>query len=942
MFAGNFMMKNLARAYAGGAFASLALAGNALAQSTSSADRLDRVEVTGSAIKRIDGESALPVQVITREEIQRSGITSTEQLLKQVTATSTSGAQTVAGTTAGGGQGGNSSVATISLRALGQQRTLVLIDGRRSAPAGGGTAVDIASIPLQMIDRVEVLKDGASAIYGSDAIAGVVNFILRKDYIGAELSTTVGNPTRHGGGLETEYSGIAGWGNVDTDRFNITLGVDYKRTKAINGADRNFATNIDIQHSLDRLSSTSFPANVQKPGGGVISPTFPNCAPSQTSFSAPGVCRFDNAPFDDLQPDSKLEQVSLNGRFKINDAIEAYAQTSFTRIKTIGNEQPVLINGAAQTGGSPYAIDLHNLYNSQYRAGDTGGVLATLLFGSVANSNNINTGANAFALLPPSSPYYPTAFAAANGLAGKPLPLLLRSFQTGPRQTTDISSQPRFVAGFRGTVLGFDYDVGALYSKDRIQNLNTAGWTLTDQYLNLLNTGVINPFGPTADPAALAAAQRTVLNSVYGVSQNQIESLNAKVSRDLFNLPAGPLAFAGGAEFRREMLNVEPSFENVNFLVSGFGAPGVPIEAGRNVASAYLEFNAPIIKGLELDIAGRYDHYEGVGKTVNPKASLRWQPIDQLLFRAAVGKGFRAPSLTDLFLPPARGITTNGQRDLVRCPVVVASTDCSNQFVTIGGGNPALQPEKSRSQTIGFVFEPTKDYSLGVDAFYIAVKDTIRTAFSVAQILGNPFQFANLIQRGPPDGNASGVGPITGILQGQVNAGRTNTSGFDVFLRGRVYNTPGDKVTLGIDGTYTTRYDQQNPLDGSYQNAINIAGQGGIGIILRWRHTAYATWDHGPFALTFQHNYQVGYRDVNPAVVPAATTPPQVGSYTTLDTNLAYTGVKNLKVALGVKNIADRSPPYTNYGGGFIGGYDLSYADVRGRFVYGSVTYKFF
>jgi iron complex outermembrane receptor protein len=652
------------------------------------------------------------------------------------------------------------------------------------------------------------------------------------------------------------------------------------------------------------------------------------------------LCRFDNAPFDDLQPDVKLENIALNGRFKVNDAIEAYAQGSYTRIRTIENEQPVLINGAAQTGGSPYAIDLHNLYNSQYSAFPRLGVL---LFGGVTPAAlNVNAPANAFALLPVTSPYYPAAFAAAQGIAGQPLPLLLRSFQTGARQTTDISQETRFLTGFRGTAAGWDYDVGALYSKDKITNLLTGGWTLTDQYLNLLNTGVINPFGPTTDPAALARAQATVFNGEFNIQQNTIESIDAKVSRDLFNLPAGALAFAGGVEFRREMLNISPSFENLNFLVSGFGAPSVPISAARSVGSAYAEFSAPIIKGLEVDIAGRFDHYEGVGHTVNPKASIRWQPIEQLLFRAAVGKGFRAPSLTDLFLPPVRGITTNGQRDLIRCPVITASTDCSNQFVTIAGGNAALQPEKSRSQTIGFVFEPNKDYSLGVDAFYVAVKDTIRAAFSVAQILGNPTQFASLIQRGAPDGNPSGVGPIIGIAQGQVNAGRTNVSGFDVDLKGRVYNTPGDKVTLGLDGTYFTRYDQQNPLDGSYQNAINIAAQGGIGIILRWRHTAYATLDHGPFALTFQHNFQVGYRDVLTTLQPATATPRQVGSYTTLDTQLAYTGIKNLKLAVGVKNLADRDPPYTNYGGGFIGGYDLSYADVRGRFVYGSATYKFF
>jgi iron complex outermembrane receptor protein len=498
-------------------------------------------------------------------------------------------------------------------------------------------------------------------------------------------------------------------------------------------------------------------------------------------------------------------------------------------------------------------------------------------------------------------------------------------------------------SGIRGSVFGWDYDVNALYSKDKQAVNLTGGWVLFQPYLSIFNSGVINPFGPTADPAALDALNKTAFIGTYSTVQNSIESISANASRDLLTLPGGPLSFATGAEFRRELLSSIPSPESQNFLVAGFGAPGVPIAGARNVASGYVELSVPIIKGLDIDFAGRYDHYEGIGKTFNPKVSIRFQPFEQLLLRAAVGKGFRAPTLTDLFLPAAKGITTNGQRDLLRCPLgVTGLPDCSQQFVTIAGGNLGLKPERSRSESAGFVFEPTKDYSIGVDAFYVAVKDTIRAAFSSAQILANPVLLSSFIQRGNPDGNPSGVGPITGIVTTQVNAGRTNVSGFDVDLKGRVLNTAGDKVTLALDGTYFTRYDVQNVLTGAFDNQINNPSSGGIGVVLRWRHTAYATWEHGPFALTFQHNYQVGYQDTNTALQAATVTPRRVGSYTTLDTQLTYRGIKNLKLALGVKNLADRDPPYTNYGGGFVGAYDLSYADVRGRFVYGQVSYKFF
>lgn len=252
------------------------------------------------------------------------------------------------------------------------------------------------------------------------------------------------------------------------------------------------------------------------------------------------------------------------------------------------------------------------------------------------------------------------------------------------------------------------------------------------------------------------------------------------------------------------------------FLVSGFGAPGVPVNAGRNVGSAFGEINVPLLKGLEADAAVRYDNYQRVGNTVNPKGSLRWQPVDKILIRASRGTGFRAPTLVDLYQPEARGITSNGSRDLVRCPIgTTGLVDCSTQFVTIGGGNPALQPEKSRSTTFGLLFEPTKDYSIGLDFFRIEVTDVIRTGLSPAVILGDPGTYASYIRRGPTDGNPSGVGPITGISQSLTNLGKTVISGVDVDLKGRVLATPGNKVTLWLNGTYLGKYDQQH-LDGSF------------------------------------------------------------------------------------------------------------------------------
>ncbi len=905
----------------------------ALAQST------ERIEITGSSIKRIAAETALPVQVLNRDDIARTGASNAEQLLKSVMATSTAGATQVANSGAGGGQGGANGQSLLSLRGLGTSRTLVLVNGRRSAPAvGGSSGVDISSIPVAMIERVEVLKDGASAVYGSDAMAGVVNFILRREFKGVEASATAGAPSRAGGGREAKVGVVAGFGDFDTDKFTATLAASMATVKPIFGSDRSFARNIFAAEQLDKTSTTSFPANVRLPSGQIVNPNYPNCGPYSlvSPLTTLAQCRYDNAPYIALQPESTLTSVAAAGRLNLGSSFEGYAEAGLTRNKVEDTTQHVLINGAAQLPNSPYFTSLSNLVNSKYPT------LPTALRNALFPPGTTGV-ANAFALLPPTSPYYPTSFATANGLAGQPLVLLFRSVPTGTRKTENVIDNTRLVAGVRGTLANWDIDIGGVYSKNKVTTNLTQGWALTDKYLNLVNSGVINPFGDTTDAAARQAATDSTYNGLFNVTTNTVKGVDAKASRELFNLPAGAVSLALGAEYRKEALAIAPSDANRQFLIAGFGAPGVPLAADRNVTSAYAEVNVPVLKALEFNAAVRYDNYQRVGSTTNPKASVKWRPVDEVLFRASVGTGFRAPLLTDLYSPEARGITSNGSRDLLRCPIGTSGIiDCSTQFVTIGGGNPALQPEKSTSYTMGLVIEPVKNLSLGFDLYKVEISDVIRSALSTATILGDPARYAAYVQRGAPDGNASGVGPITGILQGLVNLGKVQVEGIDVDVKGRIALTPTDRLTLGLNGNYVTKYDVQGT-DGSYTSSINNPAAIGIGVVLRWRHVLSATWDNGPWAATFSENYQVGYRDLRTALQTAATTPVprQVGSYETYDAQVSYSGIKALRLTLGVKNLFDKDPPYTNYGAGFVGGYDLSYTDVRGRFVYLSANYKF-
>ena len=945
-----FVMKNPAGAMSAALLASVFLTSPALAQTApaapaqpttapeSGAVKLERFEVTGSSIKRIDADTALPVLTINLEDIQRTGVSNTEQLLQTVTSMESAGSGVVAGTGAGGGQNGGVSTSTISLRGLGSNRTLVLINGRRGAAAGGGSAVDIASIPIAAIDHVEVLKDGASAIYGSDAVAGVVNFILRKDFSGTDVSTTWGAPTRKGGGTEKKVSVYTGFGDYNKDRYSVTLAASYSDVQPIFGNTRSFARNLDAGNQLDKTNATAtFPADVRLNNGKEGSPTFPNCSPSIAGgLINPTLCVYDNAPYDALQPSIKLSIASASARFKVSNTAEIYAEPSFTRNNTLNTIQQVLINGAALPSNSPYITTMTNLINTQPAAVQT--ALKPLI-------------GSGWAFLPSTSPYYPTAWVATqpNLIQGQLLPLQFRSFPTGTRKTRDVNDTSRMVAGIRGTIAGWDYDASLLYSEWKNNDSLVQGWALFNPYLTLISTGVINPFGPTTDPNALAQAMATNYVGPFSSTTNSVKGADAKVSREVFKLPAGMVSVAVGGELRKETYELSPSDANVNFLVAGFGGAGVPAAGTRKVESVYAETNVPLLKdlmafkSLEADAAVRFDSYQRIGDTTNPKGSIRWQAFDGLLLRASVGSGFRAPTLNNIYAPQSHGITTNGSRDLIRCPVGVSGIqDCSTQFVTNQGGSLGLQPEKSLSETAGLAWEPTKNYSFGVDFFRISVSDLISTAFGTATILSDPVRYASFIHRGPGDAINAQNGPIIGIDQYLINLGKTNVDGFDVDLTGRVFSADTDKVTIRGNGTYIMRYDQQQT-NGVFTNSINNPANGGIGLVIRWRHTAGVTWKHGAWSASFSQNFQVGYHDQRTSLQTVANTPipRNVAPYETYDGQISYTGLKKVKLTLGVKNLLDRDPPYTNYGGGFVGGYDLSYTDPRGRFVYLTATYSF-
>ena len=899
---------------------------------------VERVEVTGSSIKRIDAETALPVQIITREQIEATGAVSAEQFLQSVGVAMQGNSNSVAATSSGANAG---NVSGVSLRGLGSQRTLVLIDGKRVA--GGGTitdstTVDVNLIPASAIERIEILKDGASAIYGSDAIGGVINFILRKDYKAGEVSV-YGGRSQDGGGGVTRINGGVGWGDFATQRFNISVFANYQKENSLFGIQRPFAsTAINPQYLNDTTSGNTFPGNIV-PVNGSFGTRNPTVGAASTGPACPGPystldplfpqnrCRFDPAGLVSLLPQIETTSVFLNGRLSLTKDIEGYGQFSFVNKESRTIIQPVPIS-------DQFALPAnHPLF-------------------AVAPFNGFST-----FLLRNTSPFYPTAFVAARDPTLPDLLVRYRSALTGNRDFTDKAESTRWVLGAKGNLgRGWDFDIAYLHTDVKLTERDNGGYPLLSQILPILNSGTVNPFGPSS-AAVTSQVQATNFVGTAYATKTSLDSLSAKTTKELTDLAGGPLAIALGAEARREGFTTSPSPQIQIGDISGYGGNNLPQNKGRNVSAAFIEVNAPFLRTVEATAAARYDDYQGTGSRVSPKFGLRWQPVKQALFRGSIGSGFRAPSLTELYQPQAIGVTAQGLTDPQRCAVTGSSNDCATQFPIALGGNTALKSETSKHASVGVVFEPTNNISIGVDAFLVNLKNTIIFGVDPAAILSNQARFGSFITRGACSAAdiatfaAAGlpcVGPITSINQLNQNLGQTQIRGMDFNFRWRLPTERAGTFTATLNGTHMSKYQIQQ-LDGSFlsvNGAVNPIVNGAGGVIPTWRHYAAVDWRRGAWNVTFAQQYQSGYKDICGTFDAC---PPQlhenVSRYEVFHLFGSYSGLldKKMKITFGVRNLTNVLPPYTNAGGQsyFQSGYDPGYADPRGRFYFTSLTYKF-
>ena len=847
---------------------------------------IQRVEVTGSSIKRLAAETSLPITTIRAADFAKQGLTTAQDVLNTIPMNQT---QTVSSSAVGSGSGGRSSA---DLRGLGGDKTLVLLNGRRLAnhPYFADT-VDLNIIPIAALERVEVLRDGASAIYGTDAIGGVINFITKRSVKGNALTIEGYEPLRRGGGSEQRVNLSGGWGELNRDGYSMFGVLDYHQQSALRSVDRSFSrTGVRPERGMNEISRTTFPANFFSANGIAGNPYFASgCRPPDTAPATDEpVCEFDFTQYVDNIP--KTRQYSAMGKFNRQLTPDHLASLE-------------LVFGRSTTEARVAPPPLSNIGLTMTRA----------------------------------SPYYPGAgiVPAFPGLTGENLDISWRPTETGGRINFDTSSTVRLLASMEGTFAGWDYNAGISHSLGRARSIFDAGYVIDQRIIDGVGAGILNPFGPQS-PEGAAFLQNSLLLGEYLHARINSSAIDARASRELMSLPAGPLGFALGAEFRRDRAKYFVNRALASQASSSGSADAQDQSGQRSIAAIFSELNVPVIKDLELNFAARYDHYSDVGGSFNPKVALRYQPTRQLLVRSSFNKGFRAPTLFDLFGPQTTTNSSDTYNDPLLCPggtpVPGANPNivCDQQQNIRGGGNPDLQPERSRTWSVGAVFEPLPALTVSADYWDIKLKDQI-SQLAEQTIFADFPRYRDLFVY-----DASGT-RLNYVLDITSNLGEVRTRGLDLSVLYRLPRNPWGNFSVSLDGTYVNKYEYQNERGGSFtQNAGRYADATPV---FRWRHNLLLTMVRGDYTFNLSNRYMSHYVDQNTSVAPEFFN--NVGHYSTWSLSTTFTGNKLFELTAGIKNLFDEEPPFTNQVTNFQLGYDPRYTDPLGRTVYARLTYKF-
>ncbi|WP_312404633.1 TonB-dependent receptor [Brevundimonas sp.] len=865
--------------------------------SIAEAVELEEVVVTGTLL-RGPGESPSPVTVVTRADLDAQGAATVADVLTALPQSYAGSATPGTLLTLNDTGGSNSSLSTgVNLRGLGEDSTLVLVNGRRIAGTGSrGEFADLSSIPGAALERVDVLLDGASALYGSDAVGGVVNVLLRRAFDGHESRLRVG--AARGGAEDIMASHLAGrsWSSG-----SALISYEYQQSSALNSADRDYTATGDLRPwgGLDYRDIYGAPGNIARFDAGLgayvsafaIRPGPDGVARTPADFAAGQANRYNRRDGVDLLPNQERHtayarvrqdlgsHVELSGDLRFSERAYEYASISAGGLYTVTRANPWFVspNGSAS---HMIAYDFGRELGPTERSGRSRSFAATLgadialpgdwsldLYGSWAEERNHGA------------------------------------------QENQINST------FLNEALGSIADNPATpFSAPR------------DGYLNLFGSGSANT------PEVLAFISQGFDRNW---ARSRVETLNALADGTVMALPGGPLKMAAGVNYRRETL------ENR----SGSFRTGVtPTESrtpvrSREIQAAFVEARAPIFgpdnarpgfQRLELSLAARAESYSDFGSTTNPKVGVIWEPVEGLTARASWGTSFRAPALTELY-------------ERVQIGAANLASPTGSQLTLIHlGGNTELQPEKAESLTVGFEIERPNGLRVGANYFDILFDDRIgRPASSnLTTVLGNPSLTPFLTYVNPA--NPADLALVESYLANPayLQPGQFPATSFRVILDGRWTNT-GELRTRGIDfnagygftfgdhrfdldanGTYVLEYSRLLTPVAPREQLVDLVGFPAdlrLKVAANW---SFADWS-GRIGTTYIDDYDT----------PRGGS---VESWTTVDAQLRWspsgtTALEGLEVALSAQNLFDEAPPFYDNPQGF--GFDPANATVLGRVV---------
>ena len=894
----------------------------------------DKVTVTGSRIKRVDIEGPSPISVISREDIDASGEISVAEVLRGSSFNSFGSFRQRSGSSA-------QSQSVVSLRGLGGQRTLVLMDGRRvtgSTTFNGGAGVNLNTIPLAAVERIEVLRDGASAIYGSDAIGGVINIIMRKDFEGMHLSWGIGRPTQTGGD-EDSYSIVGG---VSGAKGNVTFGFDNQQKEIIFQGDRSFSatglsafgypgsyfayltTNDPRNPTGSFLSVGTFP-DPRCPAG-LGSPEFP--ASTTSSFGTPdgqGLCQYNYAGVAANEADNDTKSFFLNANYDINETTTFFARGTFTQNESFGRYAP-----------SPFTSPLPTMTQNNPNNPTDPVNNPTNALGQPFAGQSVDTDGDGTADL--DGPFTITSF--------------YRNVPGGFRDTFVDDTLVDYLAGVQGTVNwlgGMDWEVGGQYSQQKSDS-ESPGLGLAAAIQSQIDSGALDiyaanndtgDFNQGIDQGFLAGTQAAAATSIND-AETRIASGDFTVNFDAFQMDNGPVPVALGVEYRDE--DFSQNFDeqaNAGQLQGTSG--GADATGARSVKALFGETTIPIFSMLDINLAARFEDYNDFGTTFNPKISASFRPFDSLLLRGSWGQGFRAPSMTELYSSTSQSF--NGAIDTLSCANSPTGdpntgrdpTDPTGQNVPPGNpcvltqyqnfqsGNRSIGAEESTSWNAGLVWNPLDDLSIALDWFDIELEDEIGFA-SMQGLFDEEFNLRQGGDTGVPFNTTAGGG-ASGVLVGSVVRNPNNLRLVTV-LRPNTNFAKRETDGLDIESSYAFGLgaigDFRATTQWTYVNEYERDEADGLGLRdpqffdPEHRGTLGLNWALGDFGANVLFNYiaSSSIEDANGIKTN------DLDSYQTWDMSATYATPWNGTVTVGARNIFDEDPPtsvgigspfYSNY-----------------------------